>query len=307
MNITIIYESIMSLQHIPAELIFEITKLLTLSECNRLRHALKLSYINDVGLLANSQLYFKPRLLELVFKSQQITEKQLLTLLKYSSLNPAQTYNLMYNIDQDLITKDNKMHLVIQYKVSCPSDINYEKIKNSTKLIQIMMLMIEHRFDENNLINNPYCYIYSLLNDLLINYFTEICELKYNASIRKHVTSKFRNILYHENIWYRTNLNLYIIFVLYLINLDIISYKYLKKIRKDIKHGHDIIKPDSVYDINNSNIIVLFNCNDAMAVAYSTMFEKFYTSHLRLYYMIMQSSEISAFMKSKIANQISSR
>lgn len=311
----IISQSQMMLTELPTDLWIEITKFLSLKEVLNLRHILRCfkdstqvtGYTEPViYLFRNSCIYLKPNLVSNIPILHVYNCKILFNMLKYSSLNSTDVYNTLYYIDQDLITKDNKYKICIKYKLT---DINQQRIINTIKLVQIMLQMIEHRFDENNIINNPYCFVYSTLNNILIDYFCDVAEQKYNTKANRQVTTKFRYMIIYENSWYKFNINLYVIFILYLINLDIISKKHLKEIRKNIKCGLCIMD-SNYYDIKHpiydTNLMYLFNYNDSMAIAYSIMFDKCNES-LALFNTIMDSNKISRFIKNYVANQVSSR
>jgi len=267
----------MSIRDISSDLFVEITKHLTLKECINLNISLHLN-IPTIYLLQNSKLFYKPKLFN-------IDPCKLAILLKHSSLNPNTVYDVLYAIDQDLVTTQNKSMITVKY---ANININNEKIKNSIKLVQIMLLMLEQRFDENNIINNPYCVIYTMINSMIIDYFSDVLMAKYSVVITKQITTKFRYMIYYENSWYKSNINLYLVFLLYMINLNIISYKHLKKIRKNIRNGFDIIS--DVKNSNYTNIIELFNTNDAMALVHSIY-------SLTEYQKIIESDKVSRYMK----------
>lgn len=281
----------MSLLRLPTDLITEITKFLTFKESLNLRHAIGYMHLSSLYLFKNSQIFFKPLLLT----SLLTDEKQLFEMMNYSSLHPHDVYDILYHIDQDVVTKDNKYNMQISYNVS---DINNEKIKNSIKLVKLILNMIEQRIDQNNIINNPYCYLNTILNNLMIDYFTDVIVAKYNVSIKKQSTTMFRYMVYYEHALYTLNVNLYLLFLLYLVNLNIVPSKNLKKIRKDIKHGYHLINPcEDTAKIAHTNLLDLFNDNDAMAIAYKMLKQ----TDNKLYHKLVHSNRVNPFMKAYIS------
>lgn len=279
----------MSLTKLSLDLITEITKFLTFEESLNLNDALGYKQ-SPLYLLKNSQIFFKPVILTSICNGA----KELLALLQYSSLNPCDVYNILYYIDQNLVTKDNKHDMKIHYNVS---NINSEKIKNSMKIAKIILSMLDKRIDENNIINNPYCYIYTIINKVIIDYLTDAIAIKYGTKISYQKTTKFRYMVYYEHALYTLNVNMYYLYLLYLINLEVIHSKHLKKIRKDIKRKYHLMARENMHHKQDTNVLQLFNDNDALATAYKMLG----CTDNQIYDKLMYSNKVSPFMKSYIS------
>jgi hypothetical protein len=287
----------MSLTDISSDLLIGIAKHLTFQECLNLKIVIKAFDLPYIYLFKHSKLFLNSRRLKCY---GGYNEKQLHDIIKYSSFNSNQAYELLFEIDQNLITHSNKLDKTLDYDIS---NVNKENIRNSIKLVQLMLLIIENMYDENSIINNPYTYIYTVLNSTIIDYFADAISKQYNITIDSKCHIKFRYMTYYENLWYLSSINIYVVFLLYLINLNVIpTIKNLKKIRKRINQGFDVISLQNNHKDRktNTNILELFNFNDAMGLAY-TIFLKNNQAPLNLYDAIMQSDNISTFMKSHIS------
>lgn len=169
----------------------------------------------------------------ILFTSTNKVEKHnLYGLLKYSTLNPILAYNLLYNI-----TQNKKLtYLKLTYNIR---KINSQKIKNTIKIFQIMLMYVVKNINKS--IFNHYNNIYVNLNDKLINHLLDVIDKKHTIDEKcKNKITKFRFQLY-ENKWYNSNYNVYVLLVLYLIDLKLVSSSISKDIKKYVKKGKHVL------------------------------------------------------------------
>lgn len=191
----------------------------------------KLTYKDSILLniaLCNKNIDYKKLFYDsILFTSTNKVEKHnLYGLLKYSTLNPILAYNLIYNITQNEKLTDLKLPYNIR-------KVNSQKIKNTIKIFQIMLMYVGKNID--NSIFSHYNNIYVNLNDKLINHLLDVIGKMHTIDEKcKNKITKFRFQLY-ENKWYNSNYNVYVLLVLYLLDLKLVSSSILKDIKKYVK------------------------------------------------------------------------
>jgi hypothetical protein len=83
---------------------------------------------------------------------------------------------------------------------------------------------------DDKIINNQYYKLHTYVNNSIIDYIISVINRKFEATknIREH-TKEFRFAIY-TNHWYRSNLNMYTLFCLYLMNTGIIRARHTEVI-----------------------------------------------------------------------------
>jgi hypothetical protein len=217
----------MPITNLPTDLIIYITHHLPYAKCTLL-----LTIFRDVKplqnnfrwLFQNSKIFYSSTLLQNALKFHNISVDDFYDILKTQSIRPSEVFNLLQAVCTNDITSRNKDSYTLTYHSTFVTPIT---LNSTLKLCQIMLTVVDYYAqDETKIINNPYHYIHTYINDTILHYFTDVAEHKFRTvdNIKQHI-KKFRFTVY-TNYWYKSNINLYLIFCLYLANIGIITHKY---------------------------------------------------------------------------------
>lgn len=299
------------LQDLHTDMITIICQTLSYCQAIRLKYCLKIcdTELKDITLFKYSILFHKPNFIQNALAYYDLTEDDLYNIIIRSTFKMEHIYNVLWFLDKDIICNDNKHTLHLQYQNDEHIHMTEENIIYSIKLIQIILSIINNYFKEDYTKDRHlYHYFHVHANDILINYFSDIIKKKYHVeSILPIYTRKFRLATY-ENKWYKSNFNLYLVFLLYLVNLEVINIiRYQYSIPKQTSE-------DNIFDFI-FNFITLFNFNEAMAHVFHLLCKyisdtqsipKDVTGTLQgIYDNIMNASNISANVKNMLTNDIS--
>lgn len=239
---------------IPNELFSIITQHLSYNEIQNMKETINID-MSEGEMFTNSKLFQQNDIyLQKAFNVYDITPLQFFHILKNSALDIMKTYELMLAISTNKIDNNNKYDYNIE--------INYEKknniqIKNTIIVMQIIMRTIEHFIIEEFIINNPYHYTSINITNNLLNYFHSIVCNSY--TVNKSFDNCYRfNLMMFECSWYKSNINLYHIYLLYLLNIDLISSECSYKIHEICNHSNPIFNVLRSKDGFFANIFHIF-------------------------------------------------
>lgn len=183
----------------------------------------------------------------------------LYSIVKYSLFNTKMCYDVLDFIDTGRTNNGEIPKLRYQ---NLEGKVTRENIKNSVHFVKICLEQLEKKieFASRDESKNIYFYygLYIYLNDKIINLFIDIMKAKYNLKVGNMKLMKFRLQLY-ESCWYLSNFNIYILFVLYLINLDILPEDLLKSFKYCKRKKFHILDKASEKSNDNYNIHNLVN------------------------------------------------
>jgi hypothetical protein len=171
-------------------------------------------------LFANCNLFHNTPGIHNALKQFNMTPEHLYHVTKNQCFNFHQVQQLLYDVARDKVTTKNKLDYALTYDSKFVTPI---KINNTIRLSQIMLTVVDYNTeDPKRLINNPYNYIQIYVNDILIMYLIEVVTRKFIITRDVyHHTQHFRFVMY-ANYWYKSNINIYVMFCLYLCNLGVI-------------------------------------------------------------------------------------
>lgn len=244
---------------IPRELFTIVGHHLSYSDLLNVSDIIELGVSEDV-LFAQSNLFYKTsEHLKIALNSYNITPEQLFNILNNSALDINDTYELLMAISTNNITNVNKY----DYNIS----INYDKtdnlhIKNTIIGMQIVMISIEHYVTNEFIINNPYHYTSINITNTLLNYFHTIVSKSYTA-VKDIKRNSFKfNLMMFEFPWYKSNINIYHVFLLYLLNINAISSQYIDDIYEICNKSEPICCTSYPKDKFIDNVFHMFQNRD---------------------------------------------
>jgi hypothetical protein len=256
-RVNIIY---MLLNNLPIDLVVNITKYLPYQKCILLKYIFKDPLLSYKWLFMNSSFFYD---------SKYITNFDVYELLKSSSFKFKETYNILNDLNKNIITTDNKFNYYLTYNKT-------NNIKSTTRIVQII-LQLNELYIKNSMqiINNPHYYIHILITDTVINYYTDLICKTYdiNENIQKY-SFKFRLKCY-DSIWYKHDINLYLIYLLYLSNLDILNVEY----DDELFYGKGFCQKcmHIVFEY-----IELFNINKSLMILFTKLYKYILQNNVKL-------------------------
>ena len=218
------------MNRIPLEVIGIVGKYLTFCEFQIVNNVFNLDLTNKY-MFANSVLFDNQNKISKSLMSYEINNgNELYDILFQSAYNILQLYDILYAIENNTITCNNKYNYNININLSKKSTMH---INNTITITKIIFATIEpYIFQSDMIINNPYYYTSINITDCLIQYFQIIIRDNYiiKKSIRANST-KFKMMMF-DSIWYRYNIRIFDIYMIYLLNIDVISKIHTNEIYK---------------------------------------------------------------------------
>jgi hypothetical protein len=176
---------------------------------------------SDKDLFANSQLFYQTNVFfQKALNHFEMSSNELYDMIDQSALDLNNVYEILFAITSN--------HILNETKYDYNLKINYEKtdysyIKNTITILNIIMMTMEHNIIDDFVINNPYHYTSINITNTLLHYFH--CIVRNNYTVIKDIErNSFRfNLMMFECPWYKSNINIYHVFLLYLLNIKVIS------------------------------------------------------------------------------------
>ena len=233
-NVYVIHHTKMylsSIRDIPTDLIHQITHHLPYHKCLLLLvifKDLKVSESTFRQLFTQSELFHKSPHIHKTLAMHSLTPVDFYYMMKAQSFNAYQTYEMLDAICKNKITKDNKSHYVLNHSsdFATPPQINA-----TIKMSHIILTSIDciSAYDDQ-IINCQYYSLHTYVNNNTIDYIINVITKRFETTknIREY-TKEFRFTIY-TNYWYRSNINLYVIFCLYLMNRGVLRAKHTEVI-----------------------------------------------------------------------------
>ena len=204
---------------IPSDILSIIGTNLSYKEFTLLRDAANLK-ISNKSILTNCSLLSKENNLTNTLNLYGISHKDFWKTLFNSAYNTCDLTELLDDIVNNSIDNKRKdYNILFDYFKT-----NSSHIENTITVTQIILITIEDRVRKRFIINNPYSYINIMIINSLINYFQiVVCSSDYDL-IRDMNKSTFKfNLILFDSSWYLSNLNIFNLFLLYLLETDTIS------------------------------------------------------------------------------------
>ncbi len=142
-------------------------------------------------------------------------------------------------------------------------------MKNSILFAKLLLQNLVKKFHqitcEKHRVFHSRLFLY--INDQLINLFLDFIKIKFNINVKRKNILKFRLKIY-ESKWYKHNFNIYLIFLLYLVNLEIFPENYIDIVNKYYNKNFHIVSTNDTLSENCEGIfndlnefVELFNKN----------------------------------------------
>lgn len=294
---------------IPVDLIPYITKYLSYRKCADLRLVYK--GLTPQWLLANCELCRDNAPVAKALLLHNITPDSLYDVLKSSSLNPTYVYVMLDEMHYGTADIDNLM-LTYNAKFVTPKNINA-----TIQTVQILLTATQHLEGYGIFLNN-----------VLMNYMIDVVMNKYYGIQPFH---KLRNIFsidaaavsfrlkMYSTIWYRSNINIYLIFCLYLLNLGILHIKFTELILQTISLTTSNISANNdkvltyifdylrLFSVNEGLALILFNLMTYLTTAGIYICKPAHKNIIQYLYGMIQNPDfkISEEMKNKLDHLLS--
>lgn len=240
------------IHNIPVELFTIIKKNLSYKDFQNLNEVMVIGISNKEIFLDDK--IFGNSYLQKALQYRNISADYFLEILENSALDINNIYEILLAITTNSISNKNKYdyNLIINQNKQEESEI-----QNTTTILKILMMSFEHHVSEEFIINNPYYYTYVNISNTLIGYFQNIISRSYHLEKEIESNSFKFNLLIFEYPWYRSSINIYYIFLLYLLNIDVISPYHADRIC-EICEKHPALSHHTENDTFATNIIQLF-------------------------------------------------
>jgi hypothetical protein len=209
-------------EKLPNDLIENIGSKLTFMEYTTLVRALNMN-ISDELIFTHCSLFSTENNLKQTLILYGILPTDLYKTIINSSYDVTSVIELFDNIVFDKIcNKKQNYNIVIDYQKTSPSHV-----ENTITLTKIFLITIEDHIRKRFIINNPYSSVNVMIINTLINYFQVIvCSSGYQL-IQNIDKSTFKfNLLLFDSSWYLSNLNIYNLYLLYLLETSTILSDY---------------------------------------------------------------------------------
>lgn len=220
---------------IPLEICLKIGNFLSYKEFEKVNTVMQLN-LSKKEMFTESQLFHSPvGKLHKTLNKFGMTKLEFFNTLQKSAWNNDNIYDLLLAIDNNKINSQTKYDYGLVYDMT---NINNLTVKSTIAISQILLLNIEPEVNKEFIINNPYHYLCLQITNTLVFYFQNIVMKTFviNKNVEKNSIKFVLMMLEHE--WYRSNINIYNLYVLYLSNIDVILF-------------NDIASKEMIFDIND--------------------------------------------------------
>ena len=239
----------------PNELFSIVGNYLTLKEFQIANNAFQMGY-TEKEMFEYSILFKKTGKLMKSLELYNMNVKEFYNSIIYSSLNIHNIYDILIEIEENNITNMNKYDYNIEFDLSKNSVIH---ISNTINIVCVLLRTIEPYVTKEFIINNPYYYIIINITDNLIQYFQTIIQISYkiDKNIEK-ISTKFKMMMF-DSQWYKSNINIFDIYIVYLLHIGVISRNHISDIYMlcgefPINHFNDC--EDSHYNFRNQLLLM---------------------------------------------------
>jgi hypothetical protein len=225
-------------------------------------------------------------------KYHNISAEEFYHVLKLSSLNKQQFLSILYNSSRN----DD---ITLTY---CIQKLEPQTMSATIQCCQIALTALCFS-DKYNI----------YLNNVMMNYMIDVAKQEYFCIIPEFLELPFRLKMY-STIWYRSNMNVYMIFCLYLVNIGIIHYNLVETIlsnTSNISSQNDKILSYifhflHLFRFNNGLAILLYSLLLYLATAGIYISRPTHRDILMyLYHKVKCSSDIADEIKNKTLHQLS--
>lgn len=249
---------------IPFEICLKIGNFLSYNEFENINTAIHLNLSNK-EMFTESQLFHTPNgKLHQTLNQIGMTKLEFFNTLQSSAWNNDNIYDLLLAIDTNIIDSQTKYDYALIFDIT---DINILTIKSTIMISQILLLNIEPEVNKEFIINNPYHYLCLQITNTLIFYFQNIVTKTFviNKNVEKNSIKFVLMMLEHE--WYRSNINIYKLYVLYLSNIDVISFDNTEIVIFDT--NYQLVNDGKIFETRDINSFK----NDVYKSKIYTMFQ----------------------------------
>lgn len=242
----------MSILSLPSDLVIYIAKFLPYNKCILLPVVFR--YLKNIPekqewLFAHSDLY-------VLYKAN----KDLYNICRHSSIYYSNVHKILLGLYNKAITKENLYSYVLLYNCNYVTSSN---ITNTTQIVKLMFAMIEN-YEDTDISN--YLYVYA--NDIIINYYISVMERQFKTKCDMYQLCGRYRLAVYTSMWYKSNINMYALFTLYMLNLGVIHVRYTEAILFMTNDGVD-------YEHKNSNSILdfinFFRLNELILLLFATI------------------------------------
>lgn len=238
------------LDMIPQELFTIMRKHLSYNNLQNINHIILIDKY-DKDLFVNSKLFYQTNVfLQNALNRFEISSNELYDIIDQSALDLNNVYEILFAIISNHILNETKYdyNLKINYEKT-----NYSYIKNTITVLKIIMMTMEHNVSDEFVINNPYHYTSINITNTLLHYFHYIVRNNYTV-IKDIERNSFRfNLMMFECPWYKSDINIYHVFLLYLLNIKVISCQNIEDIYKICSYR----KPQNITKLDKKDEFVL--------------------------------------------------
>ena len=208
--------------------IFEIIgKNNTYKEYKTLNIALSLGLSNK-DIFENCVLFSESTLANKILELCEISVNQFYDYIVDSAFDVIEITELMFALNAGTVDQNTKKQYKIKFNSNKTSSFN---IANSIIISKIILIMIEYRSGEHFVINNPYGYLHIIMINTIINYFQTTIHVS-DFTLLKNLDQgnlKFNSLLFNS-LWYYSNVNMYNVYLLYLLESGTIHSSYTEYI-----------------------------------------------------------------------------
>jgi hypothetical protein len=240
---------------IPVELCLKIGNFLSYREFENVNNVIQL-HISKKELFVESQLFHTSGdKLQHILKIYGINKFEFYDTLHNSAWDFDNIYELLLAIDNNNINFQTKYDYSLAFDMT---KINKSNIESTIVVSQILMLIIEEKLNQEFVINNPYHYLCLQVTNTLVFYFQNIITntFQINKCVRQNSVKFILMMLEHD--WYRSNINIYNLFVLYLSNIDAITSDIKDNICEVCDNNNIFIRKSYKNDVYESKIHTMF-------------------------------------------------
>lgn len=151
----------------------------------------------------------------------KINNKEFFDIIIYSAFEYKNIIKLIHHISNNMINNNNKYGFNIYFLLQFDDKTRYSSIM----CVKIILTMINVYITGDFQINNPYNYLHTSISNILMNYLVNNIQTLYHIDNFAYNSLKFR-VMVLENNWYKTTLNIYELFIIYLKYYNILQDIY---------------------------------------------------------------------------------
>ena len=240
---------------IPVELCLKIGNFLSYREFENVNNVIQLDLSNK-ELFVESQLFHTSNCkLQHLLKTYGISKFEFYNTLQDSAWDFDNIYELLLAIDNNNINFQTKYDYSLLFDIK---KVNKSNIESTIIISQVLMFSIDAELNQDFIINNPYHYLCLQVTNTLVYYFQNIITntFEVNKCIKQNSAKFILMMLEHD--WYRSNINIYNLFVLYLSNIDAITSDTKDNIC-DVRDNNNVfIRKSYKNDVYESKIYTMF-------------------------------------------------